>query len=236
MSTVEYKHDGTRLVGYACTPADQGTFPAVLPIHDAYGVSEDMIGIAHRLAFEGHPVFVADVWGEGLLPREDSEIGPLIGAMVADRGRWLGRIAAAHQTLSQQTGFANRKVVLLGYCFGGSAALEYLRTGAQVAGVASIHGGLDLLADGWSAARPTPVLACTGSEDPMATAEMLSALPNSMTRSGMDWQTHLYSGTRHAFTSPKAAHSAVPEVVAYNPVSAARAWDATLRFLRATTS
>jgi len=233
---IEYGHDGTRMLGFLCAPAGAAAEPSasvgVLLVHDAFGVSDEMVAIAAQLAAAGHPVLVADVWGDRRLPAGEAEIGPLIGSMVTDRPRWLARVGAAHAAAVDQPEFADRAIALLGYCFGGSSALEYLRTGAEVAGVVSVHGGLDLLAPDWSAARPSSVLICTGADDPMATAEMRADLTGALSTAGMDWQLHLYSDTRHAFTSPKAQHSPTPDVIAYNPRSAARAWDATSRFLR----
>ncbi|NUR88350.1 MAG: hypothetical protein HOY71_30045, partial [Nonomuraea sp.] len=91
---VGYAHDGCRMVGLVCAPrADHlPRAAAVLLVHDAFGVSDEMTGVARRLAEHGHPVLVADVWGERTLPRTDAEIGPLIGAMLADRPGWLGRL------------------------------------------------------------------------------------------------------------------------------------------------
>ena len=233
-SDVEYEHRNSRLIGYLCRPVQTppaGT-AAVLLLHDAFGVSDEMRQIAHRLAEHGHPVLLADVWGDRFCPPTEAEAGRLIGAMVSDRERWLGRVRAAQETLLQQPGLEEHLVVLLGYCFGGSSALEHLRTGADVLAAISIHGGFDLLADDWSAARPARVLVCTGADDPMATGAMRADLEQAMSAAGMDWQTHLYSGTRHAFTSPKAGFSAMPEVVAYSALSSARAWQTTLQYLR----
>jgi dienelactone hydrolase len=228
---VEYWHDGTRMLGRVCAPTGGRRSLGVLLIHDAFGISDEMTAHARRLAEAGHPVFLADVWGERYLPRAQAEIGQLIGGMVDDRDRWMGRVGAAHTALADQPEFDDAGVVLLGYCFGGSSVLEYVRTGAKVAGAISIHGGLDLLAPDWSSARPTSVLVCTGVEDPMATAEMRDRLTEAMDDAGMDWQVHLYSGTKHAFTSPMAQHSPMPDVIAYQPRSAARAWRATVDFL-----
>ena len=230
---IEYRHDDTRLLGLLRAPSTPAPgSPGVLLVHDAFGISDEMVAIADRLAAQGHPVLAADVWGERHLPGSEAQIGPLIGGMVGDRDRWMARVRAAHAVAAEQPEFAGRPVVLLGYCFGGSSALEYLRTGADVAGVISVHGGLDLLAPDWSQALPSSVLLCTGADDPMATAGMRTELTGSLDAAGMDWQLHLYSDTKHAFTSPKAAHSPMPDVVAHNPRSAARAWAATLHFLR----
>lgn len=74
--------------------AGDSSAAAVLLIHDAFGISEEMIGNATRLAAAGHPVFLADVWGERATPASVTEIGPLIGAMAQDHDLWLGRVAA----------------------------------------------------------------------------------------------------------------------------------------------
>ncbi|MFE4655389.1 dienelactone hydrolase family protein [Streptomyces hydrogenans] len=232
---IEYHHQGTRMLGLVVAPEDQAatTSPAaaVLLLHDAFGISEEMIGHATRLAEAGHPVFLADLWGERSTPASRSEIGPLIGAMAQDRDRWLGRVAAAHAALDGQPEFTGRPLALLGYCFGGSSALEYLRTGAVVAGVAAVHPGLDLLDQDWRAPGSASVLLMIGADDPMATPAMRRRLGEHLSSAGLDHQFHLYGGTTHAFTSPKAAHSPEPARIAYHARSAARAREATAGFL-----
>lgn len=232
---VAYQHEGTRMLGLVMAPrgeaAGDSSAAAVLLVHDAFGLGEEMIGNATRLAEAGHPVFLADVWGERATPSSVTEIGPLISGMAQDRDRWLGRIAAAHAALDAQPEFTGRPPALLGYCFGGSSALEYLRTGAAVAGVAAVHPGLDLLDQDWSTPGSGSVLLMIGTDDPMATPDMRHRLQEHLSSAGLDHQFHLYSNTTHAFTSPKAAGSPRPEVFAYNARSAARAWAATTGFL-----
>ncbi|MBO0610113.1 dienelactone hydrolase family protein [Myceligenerans salitolerans] len=234
---VEYTHDGTRMRGaVVAAPGTRGA-PGVLLVHDAFGPGEDMLAIARRLAALGRPVFCADIWGARTRPRTMAEIGPLIGGMVADRARWIARVSAAHEAAGAQPELDGGCLVALGYCFGGSSALEYLRGGGRLAGVVGVHAGLDLLDPGadWSAAHPgASVLLCTGADDPMATAAQRDALQNALTGAGIDWETDVYGGTVHAFTSPRARNSPDPRVIAHHPRSAARAWDATTRFLRET--
>lgn len=232
---VEYHHGDSRLIGLVCAPEGAASLPAVVLIHDAFGLSEEMQANAHRIAELGFAVFAADMWGDRLAPESENEIGPLIGGMVADRERWIARVALAHEIAAAQPEIDGEALVALGYCFGGSSALEYARTGGRVRGVVGIHSGLDLIAFDWSGVDPAhlpAVLICTGAEDPMATPEQWGRLKAAMNGAGIDWEFDLYSGTVHAFTSPKAQFSPRPELAMYHPRNAERAWQATARFLR----
>jgi len=229
---VDYSHDGTRMIGYLCAPESEQKLPTIVLVHDAFGLGEDMIENARRFAGLGFAVFAADVWGDRTTPATEPEIGPLIGGMVSDRERWLARVDAAHAAAAEQQEVDGAALVTIGYCFGGSSALEYVRTGGDVVGAVSIHGGLDLLAPDWSSPTASArVLLCSGSDDPMAAAEMREQLQSAMSAASIDWELDLYSDTKHAFTNPKSQFSPMPDVVAYNARSAERAWQATKRFL-----
>lgn len=232
---VDYEHDGTRLRGAIVAPTGARAGKTVVLVHDAFGLGEDAFGIAERLAEAGYTVFAADVWGERLTPAGQDEIGPLMGALVGDRDRWNGRVTAAHRIAAAQPEVDPAAIVLLGYCFGGSGALEYVRRGGGdgVRGVVAIHPGLDIVEFDWSAATGTAaaILLAVGADDPMATPAQLAQTQAGMSAAGIDWEADVYSDTVHAFTSPKAAFSPNPAVVAFHPRNAARAWDRTLRFL-----
>lgn len=231
---IEYVHDGTRMAGLLCAPEGARDLPAVVLVHDAFGLSEEMVEIARRIADLGYAVFAADVWGGRITPRSEDEIGPLIGAMAGDRARWIGRVALAHEVAAAQPEVGGGDLVSLGYCFGGSSVLEYARTGGRARAVIAIHPGLDLVEYDWSAVKPDTApgaLVVFGADDPMATPEQWRKTKAAMTGAGVDWELNLYSGTVHGFTSPRAAHSPNPAVVRYHPRNAGRAWRATAGFL-----
>ncbi|GAA3880671.1 dienelactone hydrolase family protein [Leifsonia kafniensis] len=220
------------MLGYLCAPTGAHELPGIVLVHDAFGLNDDTIQTAERYAALGFAVFAADVWGDRTTATAESQIGPLIGGMVSDHARWMGRIEAAHLTLAAQPEVDAEAIITAGYCFGASSALEYLRTGGNTRGVVSIHAGLDLLRPNWAAATtPARVLVCTGADDPMATAQMRSELQVALSGAAIDWELNLYSDTKHAYTNPKSAFSPMPDVVAYNPQSAARSWESTKRFL-----
>ena len=230
---VAYELEEVSMRGMLVAPERAVSLPTVVLIHDAFGLSDDMVEIAEAIAGRGYVVFAADVWGDRQLPQSQPEIGPLIGGMVQQRDEWIARIAAAHETAAAQSEIDGAALVSLGYCFGGASALEYLRTGGSVLGVVSLHGGLDLLEFDWSEATAThaAVLICTGARDPMATPEQRGQLQEGLDAAGIEWEVDLYSWAVHAFTSKKSQNSPAPHLFAYDERAAARSWAATLRFL-----
>ncbi|MFE6966172.1 dienelactone hydrolase family protein [Agromyces sp. NPDC057679] len=234
---VAYEANGTRMIGclVASAAAPGGCvgapLPGILLVHDAFGLGADTIALAARYAKLGYAVFAADVWGERTEAHDGADIGRLIGSMVGDRDDWMARLAAAHEAAAAQPEFDADRTVIVGACFGGSSALEYVRTGAPVVAAVSIHGGLDLVAHDWSAATGSAtVLLCTGADDPMAAPEHWQPVKAGLTGAGLDWEFDLYSGTQHAFTNPKADALGMPGAASH-PRNAARAWARTIDFL-----
>lgn len=231
---IEYTHGDVTLRGLLLTPGDVTSAPTVLLVPDAFGLGGFSLDQARRVARLGYVVFGVDMWGERRVVADPDDIGPLIASMVDDRERWIERIARGLRRAAELPEVDASRIAVVGYCFGGSTALELTRTGGAVRGIVGIHSGLDLLdpAARWTAASSgLRVLLCTGADDPMATAPQRSALEDSLTRAGIGWETDLYSHTVHAFTNPHPDPSPRPDVFAHNPRSAARAWDRTTRFL-----
>lgn len=230
--TLEYYHDTARLLGYFSQPA-AGNRPGVLLVHDAFGVSDFIKGIARRLAEAGYATLAADIWGDGKVLTSESEIGPMIGRFASDRTTWMARLQAAQQALAAQPGVDGERIVVVGYCFGGASALEYLRCAGDIKGAVSIHGGLDLVGEPWNPSTPQrKALLLTGYNDPMASMPRLSALQQDLNAAGVDWEVNLYGHTRHGFTRPDSDRANKPEVIAYHPQSDKRAWAALQRFLQ----
>ncbi|WP_247256494.1 dienelactone hydrolase family protein [Pseudomonas moorei] len=229
--SLEYIYDDACLRGYFSRP-EGDALPGVLLVHDAFGVSDFIKGIADRLSSAGYATLAADVWGDGTQLKSESEIGPMIGRFAADRKTWMGRLQAARKTLAAQPGVDSDRIVIVGYCFGGASALEYLRTVGDVRGAVSIHGGLDLVSEEWAHSPSLrKALLLTGYDDPMAALPKLASLQQSMNSAGVDWEVNLYGHTRHGFTRPDSDRANKPEVIAYHAQSDKRAWAALHRFL-----
>ena len=148
-SEVEYRHGDTVLQGFmAWDDSVQGSRPGVLIVHQWMGLTDYERMRAEQLASLGYVAFAVDVYGKGVRPADTGEAGELAGTYKKDRALLRARVAAGLEALRASERVDPKRIAAIGYCFGGTAVLELARSGADVAGVVSFHGGLDSLEPG----------------------------------------------------------------------------------------
>jgi dienelactone hydrolase len=116
------------------------------------------------------------------------------------------------------------RVAAIGYCFGGTAVLELARSGAELNGVVSFHGGLATQVPASAGGIKAKVLVLHGADDPSVPPADVQAFQEEMRRSGADWQMVAYGGAVHTFTNPAAGNDP-SRGSAYNEKAALRSWE-----------
>ncbi|MGD0745585.1 MAG: dienelactone hydrolase family protein [Verrucomicrobiota bacterium] len=228
--TVEYKQGDTTLEGFvAYDDAIQGKRPGVLVVHQWLGLTDYEKHRAEMLAQLGYVAFCADIYGKGVRPRNTAEAGAQAGKYKSDRRLLRARVNAGLDALRQQPLADPKRIAAIGYCFGGTTVLELARSGADVAGVVSFHGGLDAPdpADGKNI--KCKVLVCHGADDPSSSPQDIAALENEMRNGSVDWQLIKYGGAVHSFTQPNAGNDN-SKGAAYNEKADQRSWEAMKQF------
>ncbi|MEQ1750088.1 MAG: dienelactone hydrolase family protein [Prosthecobacter sp.] len=221
---VEYTAGDVTCEGWAAyDDANPAKRPSVLIVHQWTGVSDNEKMRARMLAELGYNVLVADVYGKGVRPQPPAS-GQEAGKYKKDRALLRDRLKAALSVLVKDGRTDTSRVACIGYCFGGTAAIELARSGAILKGVVSFHGGLD---------SPTPddgknikgkVLALHGADDPFVPAKDIAAFEQEMKDAGVDYKLVQYPGAVHAFTQ-KAAGSDNSKGAAYNEAADKASWD-----------
>jgi dienelactone hydrolase len=216
-------NDGQQKLNGLVTSNAGKNLPGVLILPAWKGIDEEAKTAALNLEKQGYVAFIADIYGEGNIPADNASAGKAAGAYRSDYAAYQKRIALALEQL-KKAGADVKKIAVIGYCFGGTGALEAARGNLPVAGVVCIHGGLGKAADRSNGPINTKVLVENPAEDRGVTPEDMSKLITEMNEGKADWQIVTYAYSKHTFTDPKS-----PD---YNAVMANRAWDHTLLFLK----
>jgi len=194
---VTYKVGQNSYEGYFVSPDKQA--PLVLLIHDWDGLTDYEIKRADMLAGMGYAVFAADLFGAGVHPTTVTDKRQHTGELYQDRQKMRALMQGALEAAAKK-GADTHNAVAMGYCFGGAAVLELARSGADLKGFATFHGGLTTPSGQDYTHTKGEVLIMHGSADTAIPMETFTALTKALESAGVKHQMVTYSGAPHAFT------------------------------------
>lgn len=229
---VEYSSGGKVFQGtLAWDDSRSGRRPGVVVIHDWMGEGPFSRKSAERLAAMGYVALAADMYGKGVRPADAGEAARESARVKGDLTVLRSRARAALDTLVKQPNVDPKRVAAIGYCFGGTVALEMARGAMPLAAVVSFHGGLAGTDRTGIRAFKGKVLVLHGADDPHVPPSEVAAFQDEMRANGVDWQFVAYGNAVHSFTNP-AAGSDSSRGAAYNADADRRSWEAMTSFFR----
>ncbi len=221
---LSYEADGLTMRSELFVGPGTGRRPAVLVFPEAFGLGEHAIGRAERLASLGYVALASDLHGEALLIDDLQQAIERLQPLYADPAKTRARAAAGLAALCDRAEVDPARIGAIGFCFGGTMALELARSGADIKAVVGFHSGLGTVAPATAGRIKAKILACIGADDPFITPEQRATFEAEMRAAGADWQMHLYGGTVHSFTNRAAAQVNRPDAVRYSAEADARSW------------
>ncbi len=229
--SVEYQHGDRTLKGYLAHPENPGgKRPGILICHEWTGLSDYEKMRARQLAGAGYIVLSADIYGKNLRPESHEEAAEASGRFRKNRPLFRKRVQKGLDVLKNQPNVNKDKLAAIGYCFGGTAVLELARSGSDISGVVSFHGGLSNPNPESAANIQTGILVLHGASDPHVEMDQVNNFMNRMKKHDVsDWQVVVYGNTYHSFTNPESG-SDPSGGSAYNERSARRAWQDMMQF------
>jgi dienelactone hydrolase len=194
---VTYQVNGQPYEGYYISPSERAPF--VLLIHDWDGLTDYEIKRADMLADLGYSVFALDLFGAGVRPTEVNDKRQLTGELYKNREKMRALMNGA-LIAAKSKGANIENAVAMGYCFGGAAVLELARSGADLKGFATFHGGLQTPPGQNYSKTRGKILIMHGTADTSVTMDQFADLAKELEAAGVDHEMITYGGAQHAFT------------------------------------
>jgi dienelactone hydrolase len=221
-AAVSYKDGDVELEGFvAYDDVKAGLRPGVLVIHDWTGVQDYTKMRTKQLAELGYVAFAADIYGKGVRPTDPKDCAAEAGKYKGDLPLLRKRVALGLEQLKLQPNTDLKKLAAIGYCFGGTTVLELARSGAELKGVVSFHGGLGTTLP--AEQLKSRVLVLHGADDPFVKPEEVEAFKAEMEKTKADMQFISYPDAVHSFTR-KTAGNDPSKGNAYNEEADKASW------------
>ena len=204
----------------------------ILLVHDVNGRDEFISKKAEELAELGYVVFIADMYGKGILPKDDAEAEDLSEPFLGeDRQLMRSRAKAGLDILVNHKKVDDRRLAAMGYGFGGQTVLELARSGENLTAVICFYGNLSTPAPQDANNIKGSILILNGSDDTKISNEEMIAFQNEMRDANVDWQIIIYGGAVHGFSKYSLGFDTASGK-AYNYNADKRSWEAVKSILR----
>jgi dienelactone hydrolase len=227
---VHYRQGDTNLEGLLVYDNSvQTPRPGIVIFPEWWGLTDYPKHRAEQLAQLGYVAFAADMYGDDKTTDNPTEAEQLMKGVEGNLDLLRARAQAALDALSKDPHVDPKKIAAIGYCMGGTVALQLARGGAPLVGVVSFHGGLSTANPDEARNIKGKSLVCTGGDDAFVPPKQVNAFEDEMRTAHVDWQLISYGGAHHAFTNPDADSHHIPNI-AYNADADRRSWAAMKEF------
>lgn len=212
--------DGAMIRAYLAKPEGAGPHPAIIMIHEFYGLRSEIVGKAEALAKEGYVVLAPNVFRNGTTNWIPSAIYQVL---TADTAQIDGDVEAAYQWLTAQADVQADRIAIMGFCFGGGTALRYSLSNNQLAATAVFY-GQPITDPVKLKALSGPVLGIFGGADGTIPLSEVEGLRQGLETAGIPNEITVYDGQPHAFVQN------MEQIAQGGPQQAA--WNQLLAFLK----
>lgn len=223
---ITYEGDGATMNGYVVYDENSDAArPAVIVIHEWWGLNDYAKRRARELAELGYVAMAIDLFGDGKTADNPDSAGALAKPFYENPAMMQARFDAALAKLKTYSQVDPNRVAAIGYCFGGAQVLNLARLGEPLKGVVSFHGNLIGVPLDTSKLK-AEILVCHGNSDPFVPESEVEKFIKEMEANNVKYEFKRYENATHAFTNPGATEMGekfkLP--LQYNPVADSTSW------------
>lgn len=230
---ISYEMDGAKYQAKVNLPKNfKDKLPLVVIVHEWWGKNDYIAKREQMLNEQGYATLAVDMFGNNKVVDNPKDAQVLATPFYQKPEMGVERLQKYIEVAKQDPHVDASKVFVIGYCFGGTQALNYARSGADVKGVVSFHGGL-------ATSLPqkqikAKVLALNGAADPMVPAKEVKGFEAEMKAQKVEYKVVNYKGATHAFSNPNstAVGKKYNIPIAYNKAADEASWQELMTFLK----
>lgn len=221
---LKYQADGLPMNSQLVFEPASGKKPGVIVFPEAMGFDQHALERAERLSSLGYVALASDLHGNRQTVSDREKLMALLGELRPNPARIRARAQGALDALLACPEVDTQRIAAIGFCFGGTMALELARSGAAIAAAVGFHSGLGTTAPQDAVNIRGRVLVCIGADDPAIPAQQRADFEAEMRAGKVNWQMSLYGGVVHSFTNPDAGKMNRPEALRYDARADANSW------------
>ena len=196
--TVTYKSGNETVSGYLASPEGGGKHPAIIVIHEWWGLNDWVKGQAQQFASEGYVALAVDLY-RGQVASSPDEAHVLMRGLPDDRG--MRDLEAAFAYLSSRPDVDASKIGAIGWCMGGSWSVKLAEDQPKLAAFVVNYGALPT--DPATIAKiKAPMMGNFGADDKGIPPESVHVFEAAMKAAGKNPDLKIYQGAGHAFQNP----------------------------------
>lgn len=221
--TVSYKSGDETVSGMLYAPAGKGPFPAIIVIHEWWGLTDWVKEQASKLADEGYVALAVDLY-RGKVADNPDLAHELMRGLPEDRA--VRDLKAAYDFLSAQANVRKDRIGSIGWCMGGGYSLDAAIAEPGLAAAVINYGHLATETDTLKKIQ-APILGSFGRKDGGIPPESVKKFQQQMEGLGKKIEVKIYPEAGHGFENPNNKQ-------AYRADDTADAWQRTVVFLAST--
>jgi len=217
---VSYKSGDETVTGQLFTPAGKGPFPALVVIHEWWGLNDWVNEQASKLADQGYVTLAVDLY-RGKVAKTQDEAHELMRGVPQDRAQ--KDLLAAFDYLAQQPSVKKDKIGSIGWCMGGGYSLDLSLAQPKIAATVINYGHLVSESDTVQKVK-APILGIFGGQDRGIPVDSVRKFEKDLKAQGKSVDIVIYDDAGHAFENPNNKDG-------YRAADAQDAWNKTIAFL-----
>jgi dienelactone hydrolase len=203
--SITYKVDSISVKGFVAYDEKMlGKRPAILVVHEWWGLNDYVKMRARKLAESGYIALAVDLFGNGKNAANPKEAMELTAPYYKNPKLAKSLLDAALNKLKEYQQTDKNQVAAIGYCFGGAMVLNYAKLGGEVKGVVSFHGGLSTGVPVNKDLLKAKILVCHGGSDKFVSQKDIEAFRHQLDSINVNYTFKVYPNATHAFTNPDA--------------------------------